>query len=309
MGAFVRETQITTCDRKDEQKKDVELCLQTDGRRRYYGSHRSRVRKALTPPKQAALNDRHAWTYLERLAEMNFGRGDYHVTLTYSETTLPKTAEASKRDYDRFIARARKLYKAKGLKIDALMVMSQRTSKDGDITRLHMHVLMRGGVDRDQIEALWRAADKVGRPKVGQEASWLGAPLGFANVDRLQPDGNGLAALCAYLKKQPRDGIARRWYATCGLKKPYISSQRDDRYDVADLKAIAERNSDIPNVSWWERQYPGWTLYDDHTHALTMSMSEYSGTTIRAKLRRLTPEELEDRKKERRQAHEYNYRI
>lgn len=298
MSAFVRETQIVTCDRKGEQKKVVELNIQTEGRKLYYGSHRGRAHISLTSPKQAKLNDRRAWEYLEMLIEMNFGAGDYHVSLTYDKKYLPSTLEVAKCDYDRFLARAKKLYRAHGIKLDALMVMSQST-KRGELTRLHMHVIMRGGVPREEIEVLWRGADRGGRSKSGEESKRFGERLGYADCDRLQVGGNGLAPLCAYLKKQPRDGIARRWFATVGLKKPYISGRNDDKYDIADVKSIAERNADAVDVAWWERQYPGWTVYDAREYAYRCTDSEFSGVSIRIKLRRLTEEELQERKRER----------
>ncbi len=295
MSAFVRETQIVACNRKGEQKKVVELNIQTEGRKLYYGSHRGRAHISLTSPKQAKLNDRRAWEHLEMLIEMNFGEGDYHAVLTYKH--LPQSIEDAKRDYDRFLSRAKKPYRAHGVKLDALMVMSQFTRKSGELVRLHIHVIMRGGVPRDEIEKLWRGADKGGRFKPGKEEERYGKPLGFANIKKLQPDGNGLAALCAYLKKQPRDGIARRWYATLGLKKPYISGRNDDKYDIADVKRIAERNADAVDVAWWEREYPGWTVYDDREYAYRCTDSELSGVSIRIKLRRLTEKELQERRK------------
>ena len=298
MSAFVRETQIVACDSKGEKKKVVELNIQTEGRKLYYSSHRGRAHISLTSPKQAKLNDRRAWEYLEMLIEMNFGAGDYHLSLTYDKKYLPETDEGAKRDYDRFLVRAKKLYRSYGIKLVPLMIMSQSKNR-GALVRLHMHVIMQGGVPREEIEALWRGPDKSGRCKPGKEKKRLGPKLGFADCDRLQPDGNGLAALCAYLKKQPRDGIARRWYAGIGLKKPYISGRNDDKYDIADVKRIAERNADAVDVAWWEREYPGWTVYNDREYAYRCTDSEFSGVSIRIKLRRLTEKELEERRRER----------
>lgn len=294
--AFVRERQIICCDRVGETKKDIELATMSEGRMKYYGSHRQRARKAETAPKQTNLNDKRAWIYFERLIEMNFSSADYHLSLTYDDLHLPSSPEAAKADYDRFASRAKKLYKAHGIKFEAVMVMSYTSGKDGTPVRLHMHVIMRGGVDRTEVEALWRAPDRAGRCKAGEKRLGRGLPLGFANCDRLQPDANGLAALCEYLKRQPREGIARRYYATVGLKKPIVQSVRDDRYDLTELHRIARRNSDFPDVSFWERRYPGWTLRGDPAYAYVCRENDFSGVNIRAKLRRLTDAELRERK-------------
>ncbi len=307
MAAFVRENQIVRRDTKGEQMKDIELCVMTEGRKAYYSSSRRRVRRALTAPKQAALNDKYAWLYLGRLINMNFGKGDYHLSLTYDDKHLPDSAENAKKDFERFIGKVKKLYNERGIKLRYIMVMSYSSDKSGEPVRLHMHVIMTGGIDRTEIELLWRAPDKSGRCRKdateAEKAARLGAPLGFADCDRLQVQ-DGLGGLCAYLAKQPREGIARRWYASVGLRKPYTYAPNDDKYDFSDLKHIAERNADTVDVAYWERKYPGWTVCDPHEYAYSCVNSEFSGLSILCKLRRLTDEELRERKRENRKRRE-----
>lgn len=293
--AFVREVQVVRSDRKDERMKDIELNIMTEGRKLYYSSARRRVRRVLTCPKQAALNDKHAWLYLGRLINMNFGKVDYHLSLTYDTKHLPSSAEDAKKDFERFIGKVKKLYVAAKRQLRYIMVMSFASEKTGEPKRLHMHVVMTGGVDRTAIELLWRAPDKAGRCKKGEEHKRFGAPLGYANCDRLQTE-DGLGALTTYLAKQPREGIARRWYASVGLRKPYTYAPNDDKYDLPELKKIAERNSDAVDVGFWERQYPGWTVCDPKEYAYSCTESEFSGVSILVKLRRLTDEELTERK-------------
>ena len=293
--AFVRENQIVRRDVKGEQMKDIELNMMTEGRKLYYSSSRSRVRRYLTAPKQSALNDKRAWLYLGRLINMNFGNGDYHLSLTYDDAHMPACAEDAKRDFDRFVGKVKRLY-AGNRAFRYIMVMSYQSNKEGEPVRLHMHVILSGGVDRTAIELLWRAPDRAGRCKKGEEHKRFGAPLGFANCDRLQTE-DGLGALTTYLARQPREGIARRWYASVGLKKPYTYAPNDDRYDVPDLKRIAERNADVVDVSFWERKYPGWTVCEPREYAYQCIQSEFSGIHILVKLRRLTESELRERKR------------
>ena len=293
--AFVREQQIVRCDRKGEQMKDIELNIMTEGRKAYYSSSRRRVRRALTLPKQDALNDKHARIYIGRLINMNFGKGDYVLHLTYDDRFLPAQLEDGKKDFDRFIGKAKKLYASKGLKLKYICIPSYRSGKDGELTRLHFHVPMTGGVDRTEIELLWRAPDKAGRCKKGEEHKRLGEPLGFANCDRLQVQ-DGLGGLSNYLARQPREGFARRWYASVGLRKPYTYGPNDDKYDIPELKRIAEKNADAVDVGYWERRYPGWTVCDPKEYAYTCTQSEFSGVSIMVKLRRLTDAEIKERK-------------
>ena len=298
MSAFAREVQVVRCDRKRAQMKDIELNMMTEGRRAYYSSARARVRRYLTSPKQAQLNDRHAWLYLGRLIDFNFGKGDYLLSLTYNDEHLPPSLEAAKKDFDRFIGKLKKLYKAHGIKCEYIMVMSHQSNKDGDPTRLHFHIVLRGGVNRDDVEALWRAPDKAGRCKPGEECTSFGESLGYANCDNAQADKDGLAAHCTYLAKQPREGISRRWYCSVGLKKPYAYPPNDEKYSIKDLKDIAERNADAVDVGFWERKYPGWTVCANREYAYTCTQSDFSGVSIRVKLRKLTEAELEERRKE-----------
>ena len=298
--AFVREVQVVRSDRKGEQMKDIELNVMTEGRKAYYSSARRRIRRYLTAPKQDALNDKHARIYIGRLINMNFGKGDYCSHLTYSQKFLPATLEDGKRDLDRFIGKVKKLYAERGLKLRYICIPSYRSGKGGELTRLHFHIVMAGGVDRTEIELLWRAPDKAGRCKKGDEHKRFGESLGTANCDRLQV-GDGLGGLSNYLARQPREGFSRRWYASVGLRKPYTYAPNDDKYDIPELKRIAERNADAVDVSFWERKYPGWTVCEPREYAYSCVMSDISGVSILCKLRRLTEEELRERNKQKRQ--------
>ena len=91
----------------------------------------------------------------------------------------------------------------------------------------------------------------------------------------------------------------RRWHASIGLKKPTVTEPDDDRYDLRDLKKMVEDNADRPDVAFWEKNYPGWTLQDDREYAYTVANSEISGASLRVKLRKLTERELASRYEER----------
>lgn len=299
--AFVREVQIVRRDVIGEQMKDIELNIMTEGRKAYYSSSRRRIRRYLTAPKQVSLNDKHARIYLGRLINMNFGKGDYCLHLTYSDRHLPNGYDEVKRDLDRFISKVKKLYRECGIRLRYIAVPAYRSGKDGELIRMHIHVPMTGGVDRDEIERLWRAPDKAGRCKKGEEHKRYGEPLGTANCDRLQTE-DGLGGLCNYLARQGREGFAKRWYASVGLRKPYTYGPNDDRYDIPELKRIAERNADAVDVAFWERKYPGWTVCEPREYAYSCTNSDISGVSILCKLRRLTDEEIRERKSEKRRA-------
>ena len=285
--AFVRERQIYTSTRKGEEMKEVEIYVMTEGKMRYYGSHRQRKRVALTCPKQANLNDKRARIYFDRLANTNFGLGDYHLSLTYTDRYLPIVIEEGEANMTRFISRIKSIYEKAGVPFHYIWLTSYYTDSDEIPVRMHHHLLLPGGVDRDLIEDQWRAKSPI-RGKLGEK-------LGAVNCDRIQPDGNGISALCAYLARQPKEGRMRRWHASIGLKKPMVTEPDDDKFDFRDLKKMVEDNADRPDVAFWEKNYPGWTLQDDREYAYTVSNSEISGSSLRVKLRKLTERELSER--------------
>lgn len=288
--AFVRERQIYTSTRKSEEMKEIEIFVVTEGQKRYYGSHRSRKKKAISTPKQKNLNDKNARIYFDRLANTNFGRTDYHCTTTYDRENYPHSVEEADAIVTKlFIPRLREEYRKRGLTLKYIWLTAFHSDKDGEPVRLHHHFLLSGGVERDVIENLWCGkSDKPGK---------LGEPLGWVNCDRLQANGDGISALCGYLARQPKEGRMRRWHSSLGLKKPMAAEPNDDKFDFSDLRKIVDDNADSPDVKWWERQYPGWTMQSDRNYAYTVSHSDITGASIRAKLRKLTKKELVERRK------------
>lgn len=97
--------------------------------------------------------------------------------------------------------------------------------------------------------------------------------------------------------KQPKEGLKRRWHSSLGLKKPTVTEPNDDKFDFLDLKKIVEDNADTPDVGFWEKNYPGWTLQASREYAYHVAMSDYSGASARVKFRKLTQNELSERQK------------
>lgn len=273
---FVRERQVYI----RPGYKEVEINIQTAERRHYYDSKHRRKKKKISCPAQKNLNDKRSGIYLDRLLNANFCENDYHCTLTYDADMLPGSPEEADKILEKFLRRLRKLYQQKKIKMDYIVVNAYRTKKTGEPVRMHHHLILRGGVGRDEIEKLWR------EPNRGKGRSY-----GFANCDRIQPNENGLSALAAYLKKQPHEGMKRRWRASIGLKKPTITEPDDTRYFVSDIKKIAADNPEMPDVKWWEKQYPGWTVQPNPIYSYKVTVSELSGASIRVKLRRLNAAE------------------
>ena len=148
-------------------------------------------KKRESRPSQKNLNDKNARRYLVQLGNGNFGIGDLHVTCTYAKGTLPETEEEAERvvgNYLRRIAYRRKKLKLPPLKY--ILVTEYGYSKDGDkITRIHHHIIMNGGMSRDEVEMMW-TAERINWHKYDTDPEYMDqvGKLGWVNADRLQVD-------------------------------------------------------------------------------------------------------------------------
>lgn len=159
-------------------------------------------KEKVTCPKQKKLNNKRARRYFAQLVKSNFDDGDLHVTLTYNQKHLPATTEEAEKELKNFLLRIRRKRKALGL--DALKyIYVTETTKTG---RVHHHIIMNGGLERDDVEKLWSKRKES---------------MGYANADRLRADEEGLEAIAAYLSKDPKG--RRRWCASRNLRKPEVS--------------------------------------------------------------------------------------
>lgn len=224
-------------------------------------------------PAQKKLNDKNARRIFRQVAETNFGKNDYSVTVTYNNEFLPDTveeAEKEARNYLRRIARRRKKDGLEDLKY--MIVTSSRDGKDGKPVRIHHHILMNGGLDRNIIEDLWRRRKRKGEKK--------GRSLGFANCDRIQPDANsGIAALCNYLSGNPTQ--KRRWSSSQNLERP-TQRTNDHRYSRRKIIKLALFPEDY---TFWEKLYPGYEI-TDKINGYAAIYNDFTGWSIYIKLRR-----------------------
>ena len=263
------------------------------------GTHSKKQKES--QPKQMKLNDKNARRYFTQLGNTNFGEGDYHVTLTYSNENLPQSPEEADKILKNFLDRVRYAHKRAGLAaVKYMLVTSYKSTKDGRPIRIHHHIIMSGGLGRDTIEDLWRKRKKKGQKK--------GDSIGYANVDRLQMgNGNGIAALCSYLAKQT--GGKKRWSTSKGLDREKIdnpeiidhvdtkqsristsnnldspvSRTNNHRYSHKEVERIAKNH---PDYEYWERRYPGYELLRDD-YGFEAVFNEYTGRwSVYAKLRR-----------------------
>lgn len=188
-------------------------------------------------PKQKKINEKNARKQLNRLIDTNFTDDDLSLCLTYTELTLPQSEEEARRDITNFLRRVRRLKIKLGLtplKYIAIIEYKEADEKTKEV-RIHHHIIINGGIDRDEIEKLWQK--------------------GRCNADRLKADNNGYEALAKYISKDPKG--SKRWTQSKNLKQPIIQIN-DSKF----TKRKVEKLTNYSNIDMIEKLYPGYQLVD-----------------------------------------------
>lgn len=195
---------------------------------------KERIRSSRAQQKQ---NDKMAEDAFRRKAETNFGSRDYFLTLTYKGPA--PSMEQARRDFRNFIDRVNRARKRKELPACKYMAVIEAGNRTG---RAHHHVLIDGGLSRDEYEEIWGK--------------------GFANCDRLQTKDNGLRGICKYMLKaagaEAREKDRKRWTCSRNLKDPKVteSTHKVSKRQAARIALDAEING--PAVM--RKLYPGLVL-------------------------------------------------
>jgi len=222
-----------------------------------------KAKEAVTREAQKAVNDRNAKKQLNRLVNTNFDENDVCITLTYAPDcktgSVPDARQAQKdiRNYIRRIRDYRKKHDLPEMKYVYVMEYDDGENGKGK-KRVHHHLIVSGGMDRDALEKLWGK--------------------GWANSKRLQPDDYGLEALSRYIIKDQK--CKKRWYGSRNLKHPKVTIS-DTKISRRKAMRIAEEVNEAP-ATIFHKAYPGYELND-----LRIRDSEFvSGMYIYARMRK-----------------------
>lgn len=218
---FTRERIYSTGDRLEVSVYPV---FQKPGQRRAKCKPTSEV--------QQRLNEKESINRAIRIAEENFRPGDFALDLTYE--TEPADMKEAQRILNAYVKRLRRLYDAKGI----VLKYMKRSEKGVRAGRIHHHLYITGGVDRDTVEEMW-----------GQ---------GRCNTRRLQFGKDGIEGLTAYICGQGKTrDTYRRWSCSrnCVRPEPEI---RDGKLDVEEADEIGEAASMGLGFNFFEELYPGY---------------------------------------------------
>lgn len=234
------------------------------------GKRSKKVKESL--PSQKNINDKNAKRKFIQTAEANFGKNDFYITNTYSDSFLPDSIEDANKDIQNYLRRVKRLRQKKGLpQMKYMLVTSYKEKKNGEEgIRVHHHLLMNGGLSRDEMEELWKKKNASGQVE----------QIGTSNCRKIQPDTNsGITKVAKYLATQP--GGKRRWKCSKNLTRPE-SRTNDYRYSRYKVHRLATGYIDY---EYWEKQYKGYYIADKESGFQTI-YNEYTGWSIYLKLRR-----------------------
>lgn len=197
------------------------------------------AKKNITPAKQKILNDKRARRHLILLADANFTEKDIHLTLTYrTEVSLAQC----RKDVRNFLLRVKRYRQKHGmeeLKYIWTIEGTREIRQGAGVGRIHVHMLMNGGVSREKLEEIWE--------------------LGYANADRLQPTERGLEEIASYIIKEAKDK-GRKFAASRNLTQPKRratdarTSNRTVKLMAQDMRSQAKEQM--------ERMYPAYTFVE-----------------------------------------------
>ena len=264
---FIREKKIY-CGRNYLEVDIIPLSIQRKGRGK---RHRASTKA------QENLNEKNAKRRFVQIGNTNFGKGDLCVDCTYADEFLPDTTKEAFRDLDNMIKRI-KYHMAKMNKELKYMAVTEYSTEDGEDgpdepderskpVRVHHHLIINGGLDRDFVESLWSMKVKGKKERVG---------LGYCNADRLQPNENGIEARCNYMQKRKKG--CKRYRCSQNLKKPVVR-KNDSKYS---FKKIREMRKTPEAKEYWRRQFPGY-----EPSRIEWVYNDYTGWSVYVKLRRV----------------------
>ena len=169
-------------------------------------------------PAQKNLNDKKSKRQFRRILHENFTKGDLALHLTFDEDHLPKTEKDALRLISNFIRVIRRMWEKKfpGRPFKYVYVFSEVDGETGEIVRKHFHMIMSGGLIREDIEDKWK--------------------YGYANADRLRFTETGIEKLANYMIDQACG--KRRWKGSNNLVKPepVVSDRAISKADIEKIR-------------------------------------------------------------------------
>ena len=193
----------------------------------------ARERKGTTDA-QRRLNARKAEEKLVQLINANFASGDMLPTLTYAPRLRPQSLKDAQKDVRNFLSRLKRICRKRGLPDPAYVYVTETLQKRRGLD-YHHHMVLRCGLDRDEVEALWRQKHGHGNIRTAWNAEE--GLTGYAKYIAKQ--------VCSQATESIRDlegSKTHRWCASKGLTIP-VETTADKKISRRRVEAMAREIS------------------------------------------------------------------
>lgn len=236
---------------------------------------------------QKNLNDKRSKRRFVQIANTNFGADDLHISATYNEEHLPITLEEAERNVHNYLDRVKRRMKRVTGQDLKYMLVTEYTPEEGENTdpedkttravRIHHHIIINGGLSRDDLELMW-SATRINWKKAQNDPEYRKTVdyLGFVNCDRLQPNENGIEGLVNYINKRKKG--CKKWSTSMNLKKPR-EKKNDHKYSFRKLRELAKTPED---KEVWRKQYKGY-----EPTKIDFQYNDYTGWSVYLKMRKV----------------------
>lgn len=207
---------------------------------RYGKEDRQRLRKAKenrTPENVAQNNLERSKRLVGGILDANFTEEDIIIHLTY-EGEEPPEYERVIKDVGNYIDRLKRRRKKAGLpELKYLYVVEG--FEPGNKKRGHVHMVVNAGIERDELEKLWKK--------------------GKSRTRHLEPNAEGMIAVARYMIKEKR--AAHRWACSQNCKRP-DKRESDTKVSNRRVRIIAEDELTEINRAReiLEKLYPGYEM-------------------------------------------------
>lgn len=244
-------------------------------------------KKGKSSQAQKNLNDKRSKRRFVQIANTNFGADDLHISATYNEAHLPMTLEEAERNVHNYLDRVkRRMKRVTGQDLKYMLVTEYTPEDEEDAdpedkttkaVRIHHHIIINGGLSRDDLELMW-SATRINWKKAQNDPEYRKNVdyLGFVNCDRLQPNENGIEGLVNYINKRKKG--CKKWSTSMNLKKPK-EKKNDHKWSFRKLRELAKTPED---KEVWRNQYKGY-----EPTKIDFQYNEYTGWSVYLKMRKV----------------------
>lgn len=221
---------------------DVYECTQTFSTR--FGKKDKRKIKAIkTSEKQKVRNEKNARIKVSRLINVNFGKNDLFLTLTYAGAE--PTLEQAKKDLVNFLRRVKHFRKKNNFSELKYIAVTESEEK-----RIHHHIIITG-MSMDIITELWSSGKAI-MSKLTDDKDYIG--------------------LANYITKEGKKEYARKWTQSRNLERPTVNVHVIER---------APKELKAPNgykIIDMKQDYHEWTRDYKYLKAIKIGGRDFSDT-------------------------------